>query len=159
LEFTSKQAADLAELHQQTVVRWSKEGLIKPSKKRRKFEPRRYTPQDIVALMIAKNALGRGFNREVVAEMTKMAQNADEEQQKNAALISLEGRFLHAGFVFQYFYPNVHDPEQAENIKQADQAGVIVTQVRFYDVVQEMLACINDNYIDEKLVDAQVEAE
>ena len=143
MEFTSKEAADIAGLHQRTVIKWSEEGLVAPSEPRRKYEPRKYSEQDLAALMLAKAALYSHIPREDVAEMVKMAQKSDEKQQKNAAIICTKGVAGWDGFVHQRWIPNVKDHEAAEMIEYDEEMGVILQQTSLYDLVQWRLELVH----------------
>jgi DNA-binding transcriptional MerR regulator len=140
VEFTSKEAADGAGLHQRTVIKWSEEGLVVPSEPRRKYEPRKYSEQDLAALMLAKAALFSDIPREDVAEMVKMVQKSDEKQQKNAAIICTTGIDEWDGFVDQRWIPNVKGQEADEEI------GVILLTTSLYDLVQWRLELVHQRH-------------
>jgi DNA-binding transcriptional MerR regulator len=148
--FTTKVAAEVAGVHQQTVIRWAKEGFLKPSVPRRKWEPRKYTERDLVALMIANAAIKFGFRRDDLASMAKMAQKSDEKQQRSAVILACKGFDEFEGFVEQYWLPDVNDPEQAEFIKEFGEEGLILQQVSLYDIVQSMLKTVNEKYVEKK---------
>jgi DNA-binding transcriptional MerR regulator len=149
--FTTRVAAEVAGVHQQTVIRWAKEGFLKPSVPRRKYEPRKYTERDLAALMIAKEAFEAGFYRLDVALMVNMAQKGDEKQQRNAAVFAVKGLDHAEGFVHQCFLPNVKIPEEALQIESWREYDLLLQQVSFYDIVQKMLGCVRETYVNEKL--------
>ncbi len=74
---TTGGAARLAGLHQQTVIKWSANGFVDPTAPRRKYEPRRYGPRDVAALIAAKYALRCGTRRGEVAALVRRIQAGD----------------------------------------------------------------------------------
>jgi DNA-binding transcriptional MerR regulator len=149
--FTTKVAAEVAGVHQQTVIRWAKEGFIKPSVPRRKYEPRKYTEQDLAALMLANAAFDFGWPREEVAAMVKMAQKSDEKQQKNAAIVAFKGFNEKEGFVTQSWAPNLKDPRVARALKVAREGGFLLQQVSVYELVQSRLKIVRERYSEEAM--------
>jgi len=155
--FPTSVAAEAAIVHQQTVIRWAKEGIIEPSVPRRKWEPRKYTEQDLAALMIVKAAFHAGFTSHEVAEMVKMAQRSDEKEQRNAAIIACNGRGIWEGFVESFWIPNVKDSSLAEHIKVLIEAEETIQVVSFYDVVQSRLKMVHVRYGEQKLAGTEQE--
>jgi DNA-binding transcriptional MerR regulator len=159
VKFTSKSAADAAGLHQRTVIKWSEEGFVVPSAPRRKYEPRIYSETDVVALMIAKAALQFDFLRDEVAEMVKVAQSEDEEKQKNARLIAVEGIEQHAGFVLQMWVPDIASP----NIDKIDKAVIEnetpIRETSLHAVIEGIRAYLRVKCEREGIVGTEVEAE
>jgi len=146
--FTTKVAAEVVGVHQQTVIRWAKEGFFKPSVPRRKWEPRQYTERDLAALWVVRAAIGVGIQPSDVAEMARMAQKGDEKQQKNAAVICIKGEGPWYGFVLQTWISNVKEKEAAAMIKaQRATVGEIFQQTSLYDIVQLSLRMVRSNYM------------
>ena len=156
--FTTKVAAEVAGVHQQTVIRWAKEGFLKPSVRRQKWQPREYTERDLAALMIANAALESGCDREDVANFVKMAQKADEKQQRNAASITLKGFDENEGFVTLCLVGDVKDPDTAEAIKNFREEGLILQQVSLYDIMQSVLTTVHESYVDEESIERRARA-
>ncbi len=154
--FTTKVAAEVAGVHQQTVIRWAKEGFIKPSVPRRKYEPRKYTERDLAALMLANVAFDVGLPRKDVAEMVKMAQKGDETQLKEATVGIVEGIDEFKGFVRQIWIRSFSSPpdDDASGVLVAD--GIV--QIRgenFYDIVQRMLKEVQEKYAEKEFDDTE----
>jgi DNA-binding transcriptional MerR regulator len=151
-KFTTKVAAEVAGVHQQTVIRWAVSGFLVPSVPTSKYEPRQYTTQDLVALMIARKAIESNFPRQDVAEMVRMTQNDVHEQLTSAALITLKDPEVEEGFTLQLWIPNVKDPKQEKVIKGFVEEGRVLQQVRFSDVVWQIKILIWEKYaLDEEL--------
>jgi DNA-binding transcriptional MerR regulator len=148
--FKTSVAAKVAGVHQQTVIRWAKQGLLEPSVPRRKWQPREYTVQDLAAARVAASALSYGFDRDEVAEMVKMVQSGDEEKQKKAGIVAISALGGGAGFINQYWISNVDDPEQAERLKKLDEGGLVIFETTFYKIAQSIIKEITRNYVDEK---------
>ena len=135
--FTTKAAAFVAGVHQQTVIRWAEDGFVVPSVDRNKYEPRQYTLQDLAALSVAISAQKYGSPEHKVKEMVDVAQNSDKKQQRNAAIVAARSPVeMEEGFVIQYFFTDVRDSYQAESIKELKEEGRFLQQVSFYDALQ-----------------------
>jgi DNA-binding transcriptional MerR regulator len=148
--FTTKVAADAAGVHQQTVIRWAVQGLVKPSVPRRKWEPRKYTERDLAALMLAKVGLSVGFDLDSVVQMVICAQKFDDELQRDAAILVIKGSGEFEGFVQHCWMLDVTDPEQAEKIKVLGEEERILQQVSLYDIVQGLLKTVHERYVIRK---------
>ncbi len=152
--FTSKVAAEVAGVHQQTVIRWAKEGFLEPSVSRRKYEPREYTEQDLAALMLANVAFDVGLPRKDVAEMVKMAQKATEKQLRKALVVTVEGVDEYTGFVRQMWIPG----NRSRPTDSKTSGPLSVVQFRsesLYDIVQRMLEAVHERYVKEGLADTE----
>ena len=149
--YTTRTAALVAVVHQQTVIRWAEDGLVVPSVKRNKYEPRQYTLQDLVAVSVVRTAQKFGIPEHKVLEMVKVAQSPDEKQQKNAAIVAARASgWMQKGFVCHYFYSNVKDPDQAASLRHVKEEGLVLQQVSFYDILQGIRNDIQEKILDNK---------
>ena len=150
--FTTKAAAFVAMVHQQTVIRWAENGFVVPSVPRNKYEPRQYTLQDLSALSVAVSADKVGIPEHTIKEMVDVAQSPNEKQQKNAALVAATRPTgdMEGGFVAQYFFSNVKDPSQAKSIALLKEEGRLLQQLSFYDVLKGIRKDIQETILDNK---------
>jgi DNA-binding transcriptional MerR regulator len=154
--FTTRVAAEVAGVHQQTVIRWAKEGFLKPSVSRRKYEPREYTERDLAALMLANIAFDVGLPRKDVAEMVKMAQKGSEKQLKKASIGVFEGIREYKGFVRQVWFSGKHavDDSNSPEVLGFDRQ-VRVRGEKLYDIVQRMLEAVQERYVKKGFADTE----
>jgi DNA-binding transcriptional MerR regulator len=153
MEFSSTQAAKAAGIHPQTAIKWSGEGLVNPKKGHVEYHPRRYSVQDVVALMVAKAALEFGFDRKHVKEMVKLAQGANLARQKKAAIVALQGDS--PGFIRQAWYSNVKDPKQAKELAQLTKEKRVINTARFDEIIKGMLGKVQETQVFKALAEAE----
>jgi DNA-binding transcriptional MerR regulator len=156
LEFSSTEVAKHAGVPYQTLISWEGAKILRPSLRRRKGQ-RRYTVVDLVAAMMAEAAFSQGFPGKAVREIVKMAQKANEEQQRNAAIVAYRSET--PGFMRQAWYPDVNDPESASEIEQLRKDDLILDEATVYNIIQAMMKTIHEKYLDEKMAGTTLETE
>jgi len=140
-------AAEMVGVHQQTIIKWANSGVLHPSKKRRtKDSPRKYTVQDLVALMVAKAAYDFRFPRKALKEMAQMAQRADKSELKRAAVIAYRSET--PGMIRMAWYPNVNNPAHKKEIAELRRMGRLVDEASMEKLTEEMY-----RQIDKKLTE------
>jgi DNA-binding transcriptional MerR regulator len=150
-------AAELAGVHQQTIIKWAKEGLLRPSKRRTKDSPRRYTFQDTVAASIAQMCLQAGIERKVVRKIVKIVQRADPYELERAAIVTVVDRTTR--FPRIVFYPDVVDKSQWSEIESHGEAGEIAQVQTLKEIVDALLKKVQEIINADGIAQRSAEAE
>lgn len=144
INFTSQRAADAAGMHQQTVIKWSREGLVVPTAPRRKYEPRVYCYLDVVALMIARAVLDFGCPRREAREMVRLVQVSNRERWERAFIVAIEsGR---GPLVGHRWFSDVKDPVQSVELAKIEQDDLVIRKSSFDEFVDAALGFLLENY-------------
>jgi DNA-binding transcriptional MerR regulator len=114
--YTTGQVAKTSGVPPETLIRWHREGLLRPSVRRKKGV-RRYTVRDLVAAVTAKVARDDlKFPRETYKQIAAVVQRANPEELARAEIVTIrtrEGEFLGKIFIKHCWIPPDNTVERA----------------------------------------------
>ena len=129
--YTTGELARIANVHQQTIIRWAVDGILKP-KRRGKTGQRRYSDTDAIAAIIAKEAMERRIATEAVKEIVRAVQDGEEG---DSEIIMLEGRI--PGMVINAWLPDPSAPEAIAELDRWERDGhPVLLRTRLRDIVK-----------------------
>ena len=152
--YPSSKAAEVAGVHQQTVIRWAKEGFLRPSKPHSATAHRRYTLNDLVAARIASTSIEFGIKRDRVREIVDMVQRADREEMKTALLFT--ARSETPGKMRHYWCADTRDTEKAGQIQWLRDEGRMISEGTLLELVEEVLKGIHEKLIKESMAGTEL---
>jgi len=151
--YPSSKAAEVAGVHQQTVIRWAREGFLRPSKPRLRGQ-RRYTLNDLVAARIASTSIEFGIKRDSVREIVEMVQRADRKEMKTALLFT--ARSETPGKMRHYWCADTRDTEKAGQIQWLRDEGRMISEGTLLELVEEVLKGIHEKLIKESMAGTEL---
>src|SRR5262245_15623273 len=134
--FTTGQAAVWLGVSQSSVIRWSREGIVMPSRHTH-GEHRRYNENDMIALALARDAIERRMDQAWVKEMVRMVQRANMAELKKAFVVTVSGKT--PGFAITVWLRDATDPKRTTQLARelAAQGFEELARTSLWEAVQK----------------------
>ena len=86
--YSTADAAKWVDVSTSTVIKWDREGTVKPSAEREHGSDRSYSEDDLMAMLLAKEAIEKKLNPypDSVREIVAMVQRANRQEMKRAQI-------------------------------------------------------------------------